>query len=379
MKARLLSIAFLLSATGTGIIWLSLHGVLLRLFEALHRLLPADGPERLTLTRVQLSIPYLLGLDLIVLSVLTYLVLYVTVGRPLRDTEVLIEQLGRTDSTPAEARTSGPLLNRIQRALSKTTEALQRERALTQEQLSALREKNQRIAQAQTERVAAERLVTVGRLAAGVAHEVGNPLSGILGYVSIARTRAKDPQLVEFLDRIDSEVQRIDTIVRGLLDLGRPTAAALGPVDLAVVVETCARLVTAGAEFKGVTLHQDVPPGALVRAESGPLSQVFINLLLNAAQAMEGQGDIYVRARSQGTTWVLEVDDTGPGIPEPVMERLFEPFFTTKAGHKGTGLGLAVALHLVEQMEGQLVVENLPKGGARFAVLLSAVSPPALP
>ncbi len=100
-------------------------------------------------------------------------------------------------------------------------------------------------------------------------------------------------------------------------------------------------------------------PGLLARADAGPLSQIVINLLLNAAQAMGGQGQVRVSTRREGGEVRLEVEDTGPGIPSEVMPRLFEPFFTTKEG-KGTGLGLAVSLHLAQSMGGRLTAENVP-------------------
>ena len=113
-----------------------------------------------------------------------------------------------------------------------------------------------------------------------------------------------------------------------------------------------------------------VAPGTLVRAEPGPLSQVLLNLMINAAQATEGKGRITVRGKSAGGQVQVEVQDTGPGIPAEVMGRLFEPFFTTTADRKGTGLGLAISRHLMSQMGGQLVAANSGAGGALFTLTL---------
>jgi signal transduction histidine kinase len=237
--------------------------------------------------------------------------------------------------------------------------------------MESLREANARLARAQTELVSSERLATVGRLAAGVAHEVGNPLSGILGYVSLARMKANTPELKDFLERINHEVQRIDRIIRGLLDLGRPGSASLGPVEVGSVVETCVRLVRAAPELAGVTVELGLEPGLVARADPGPLSQIVINLLLNAAQAMGGQGRVRVTTRREDGEARVVVEDAGPGIPVEVMPRLFEPFFTTK-GREGTGLGLAVSLRLAQVMGGRLRAENVPEGGARFTVSLPA-------
>jgi len=173
------------------------------------------------------------------------------VGRPLRRTEDAIEQLGRLELEIPLQTHGGPLLARVQAALRRMAEAVHREQATTRRHLSELTSANERLKLAQTELVSAARLATVGELAAGVAHEIGNPLAGILGYLSIARSKsAQTPQLRECLESIDSEVHRIDRIVRGLLDLGRPPQGVPVPVDLTELVETCVRLVSAGTDFR---------------------------------------------------------------------------------------------------------------------------------
>ncbi|MBN1205334.1 MAG: two-component sensor histidine kinase [Myxococcaceae bacterium] len=372
MKWRIASVAFLLGSLSTGLTWLTLQPPLIQLMDVARRLAPPESLEAEVLARVKGFLPFALALDLGVLGVLVFFILDFTVGRPLRATESAVEQLGRLELDLPPVSRGGPLLSRIQSALHRMAEALRQEQALTRSQLEALRQANARLARAQTELVSAERLATVGKLAAGVAHEVGNPLAGILGYLSLARMKATTPELKEYLERIDHEVHRIDGIVRGLLDLGRPRPATLAPVDVGQVAETCVRLVRAGSELSQVEVDFALEPGLLARAEAGPLSQIIINLVLNAAQAMGGQGGVRVSTRREGGEVRLEVEDTGPGISPEVMPRLFEPFFTTKEG-KGTGLGLAVSLHLTQSMGGRLTVENVPGGGgARFIVHLPA-------
>ncbi|MCP3105092.1 ATP-binding protein [Myxococcus sp. K15C18031901] len=371
MKWRIASVAFLLGSLCTGLSWLSLQPVLIRLLEVGRRLAAPGSHDSEVLNQVRGFLPLALALDLVALTLLAYVILDLTVGRPLRSTEAVVEQLGRLELDPHQLAPSqgGPLLSRMQRALQRLAEALRLEQALTRAQMSSLRETNDRLSRAQTDLVSAERLATVGRLAAGVAHEVGNPLAGILGYLSLARMKAPTPELKDYLERIDHEVQRIDRIVRGLLDLGRPETSSPGPVEVGTVVETCVRLVRAAPELTGVTVSLDLEPGLVARAETGPLSQILINLLLNAAQAMGGQGRVnVVSRRDEGGVRVMVVDE-GPGIPAEVMSRLFEPFFTTK-GRQGTGLGLAVSLRLARGMGGSLAAENGVGTGARFTVTL---------
>ncbi|HMK71904.1 MAG TPA: HAMP domain-containing sensor histidine kinase, partial [Myxococcaceae bacterium] len=204
------------------------------------------------------------------------------------------------------------------------------------------------------------------------AHEVGNPLSGILGYLSLLRARAGgEAERAEYVDRVETEVHRIDRIVRGLLDLGRPQRPTLVPVEVGPVAETSVRLVAAGPDFRGVHVTVEAPPGLCVLADAGALSQVLINLLLNAAQAMEGSGTVSIHAGgSEGQTVRIDIVDTGPGIPPEVRTRLFEPFFTTKPGGKGSGLGLAISQTLVHAMGGTLEAGDGPEGGGRFSVRL---------
>lgn len=373
MKARLGSIAFLLSSVAVGISWLSLQPSLVQLLDAVRRLAPDTAPEAENLARIQGLLPYYLALDLLLPALIGFALLYFAVGRPLLEAEGAIEQLGRLDLSLTPPAKGGALVARMQAALTRVAEALKDEQTRTRSQLASLREAHAKLARAQTELVASERLATVGKLAAGVAHEVGNPLSGILGYLSIVRAQAKgNPEVREYIDRIDSEVQRINQIVRGLLELGRAADVALVPVDVEPIVQTCVRLVRVGPEFAKVNVVVDATPGVVARVDPAKLSQVLLNLVINAAQALSGLGEIRVRVRREGSWVMVEVEDTGPGIPPEVMPRLFEPFFSTKLPGKGTGLGLAVSKHLAGAMGGDVTAANGANGGALFTVRLQA-------
>ncbi|HVE83902.1 MAG TPA: HAMP domain-containing sensor histidine kinase [Myxococcales bacterium] len=374
MKLRIAAIAFLISTLTVGLCWLSLQPLLARLLELLQRLSAPGGPEHALVARAARLLPAMLGAHLVAGGALVYAVLYLAVARPLGRAEGLVDQLSTLKlELDAPLDRGGPLLSRLSGALGRLAGALRDEQATTRRQVSALQVTNDRLSRAQAELAAAERLATVGKLAAGVAHEVGNPLSGILGYLSLAQARAKaDPQLADFLQRIDAEVQRIDQIVRGLLDLGRSGRGAATAVNATAVVTNAVRLLGKGPDFERVAVKLELPEEAVVRAESGALAQVVINLLLNAAQAMRGEGRILVRAEREDGRLRLQVEDTGPGIPPEALPHLFEPFFTTKEPGQGSGLGLAISRHLVESMGGALEAGNRPEGGARFTVTLPA-------
>jgi C4-dicarboxylate-specific signal transduction histidine kinase len=373
MKLRIASVAFLFGCVSTGLAWLTLQPTIARMMNTIERLAPSHGPENEVLQVIRGFLPFYLALDLLVVTLICSLVLNLMVARPLVRMEKAIDQLGRLElEIPLSVR-GGPLVSRIQAALTRMAEALRGEQAVTRHQLKELTATNERLMRAQTELVSAERLATVGKLAAGVAHEVGNPLGGILGYLELAKARAgASRELRSCLDQIDSEVQRINRIIRGLLDLGRPARGTLGPVDVAPIVESCVRLVGAGPDFTHVSMELEIAQGTVARGEAGPLSQVVINLLLNAAHAVHGKGRIVVRGQRRDGQVVVEVEDSGAGIPAEVLPRLFEPFFTTKPSGKGTGLGLAVSMHLVSSMGGQLSAANVEGGGARFTISLPA-------
>ncbi|HEY0881704.1 MAG TPA: ATP-binding protein, partial [Archangium sp.] len=288
-----------------------------------------------------------------------------TLGRPIARIERTVKQIAPDDQE------SGALLLRLDRALRRLALDLGEERRLNQRRLDELTHSHDALVKLQAELVANDRLATVGKLASGVAHEVGNPLSGILGYLSVMRLRQPgNPELIDLVTRIEGEVQRIDQIVRSLLELGRPSRGKAQPVDVRPIVDSCVTLLGASREFQNVKVEIEGPASLYLLAESGPLSQVLVNLLINAAQAMAGHGRVVVRAEAHDGEGRLVVEDEGPGLSADVKARLFEPFFTTKAAGKGTGLGLAVSRHLLSQFDGRLEAGDRPGGGARFTIAL---------
>jgi C4-dicarboxylate-specific signal transduction histidine kinase len=275
---------------------------------------------------------------------------------------------------PGEA--EGPALHRVALAFERTGRALEEERARVALQLAELERANRELAGAQESLVRSEKLATVGRLAAGVAHEVGNPLGAVCGYAELARSRlhggGSTAEVADFLARIAAEAQRIDRIVRDLLDFARPADLRLEAVALAPVVEGAIRLAAMQPRARDVSVEvriaDDVPP---VRADERRLAQVFLNLLLNASDAMDGGGLVRLAARRDGTAVVVvEVVDGGPGFPSEHLSRVFEPFFSTKAPGRGTGLGLAVCHGIVSSFGGEIAAGNAVAGGAVITLRL---------
>lgn len=257
---------------------------------------------------------------------------------------------------------------------------LRRDRVQLEARLREVERATAELEDAQEQVLRSEKLASVGRLSAGVAHEIGNPLAAILGLIELVRGGdLDDGEQDEFLARVQGETERISKIIRDLLDFSRlGESEHEGDCDLAAVLEDAARLIAPRKEHAQVVVEFDVPEDLpRVRGRSGRLTQVALNLFLNAADAMGGKGTIHVEAASNGDgTLTLVVHDSGPGIPEEVLDHLFEPFVTTKPTGQGTGLGLAVSHTIVERLGGTIRAQNAQGGGARFSVTLPLVDPP---
>jgi len=264
---------------------------------------------------------------------------------------------------------------------------------------------------AQSQLVRAEKLASVGRLAAGIAHEIGNPLGGATTYVEVLRRRGMEPEVTAGLSR---ELDRIDRIVRSLLDYARPQEEALQPVAVELVLRTAHELLQAQGVLKAMRARVDVTPGLPpILGRAHPLEQAVVNLVLNAVDAAP-EGVLVIGARSwsydpgrvrprratdplntvfpraserrssasrvefpAGLPGVLVfVADSGPGVPPEDRDKVFEPFYTTKEPGRGTGLGLAIVARAVYDMGGVIWLEQAREGGAAFKMFFP--EPPSL-
>jgi two-component system NtrC family sensor kinase len=266
-----------------------------------------------------------------------------------------------------------------------------------------------RLLDAQSQLVRSEKLASIGRLAAGVAHEVGNPLGAIGTYVEVLRRRGADAEVTAGLTR---ELERVDRIVRSLLDYARPQEDALAPVDAAAVVRGAYELLRAQGAFRVVKVELDVAPDVpAMMGRAHILEQALVNLLLNAIDATPPAGAIVIgarrwsyepgHARTKRETdpgyarfvrgigerrparvefaagqlgALLFVADSGPGVAPEDREKIFEPFYTTKEPGRGTGLGLAIVARSVHEMGGVVWVDMAREGGAAFKLFFPAAT-----
>ena len=237
----------------------------------------------------------------------------------------------------------------------------------------AFNEMTRTLADTQRQLTQADKLASVGRLAAGVAHEINNPLTGVLSYASLLRKRLKeDASACEDLDVIVRETVRCRGIIRELLDFARPAVPARKPMDLNDVVRRAVSVVMTQLTLNQVDLKLDLAADLpMAHADANQIQQVVVNLLLNAGDAIGAEGGSIRVATRPGPSSSIEfqLEDSGRGIPSEDLPRIFEPFFTTK-GNQGTGLGLAVSWGLVEAHGGSLDVQSEPGHGTRFTLRL---------
>jgi PAS domain S-box-containing protein len=228
--------------------------------------------------------------------------------------------------------------------------------------------------EAKAQLMQAEKIASIGRLAAGVAHEINNPLSGILMFAEIlSRDLAQNPQWNEDIQEIINQTLRCKEIVNRLLDFSRRSVGQRTLYDVNVIIKRSFELLARQALFHDVEFVTDVEPDIpQLTGDPAQILQVFTNLILNAGTAMKGRGTITVTSKYDqfSENVILLFGDTGPGLRPDEMVKIFEPFFTTKAPGEGTGLGLSVAYGIIQQHGGSIEAGASPSGGALFTIVL---------
>lgn len=214
-----------------------------------------------------------------------------------------------------------------------------------------------------------EKLSALARISAGVAHEIGNPLTSISSYVQILREMEHDEFTKESLETIAKHINRITDIVRQMSSFARTATSDMKPLEVQELIALTLDLVKYDKRLKNIQINLDITEGLpRVIANETQSIQVFMNIILNAADAMSGSGNLDIKAERLERDVEISFSDTGPGISPEHMEKIFDPFFTTK--EKGTGLGLAVSYNIIKSYQGDIVVMNKPGGGTIFKVRL---------
>jgi two-component system NtrC family sensor kinase len=292
-------------------------------------------------------------------------------------------EIRSSEELEALARSFEAMRVRLKQALDGLNEFNQRLESMVQERTEQLRTAEHRLAQS-------DRLASLGQLAASMAHEINNPVSGILNLSMLMQrilgeTGVPPERLAEFrshLAQVTTQTTRVGRIVSDLLAFSRRSRPQYGPADLTVVVRDTVALVRHKLELSQVKLDLDLQHGLPpVHCDASQLQQALTNLLLNAAQSIEGAGRVRVAtvvSRENGMA-MIEIEDSGSGISPEDLPRIFDPFFTTKEPGKGLGLGLAVAYGIVKAHGGDIEVESHIGRGSTFRVLLPLQSEDASP
>lgn len=362
------------------------------------------------------------GAGWMVVLVLVDLVIFVALGsflinrlvvRPIAEIAAATESIADGDYerrlAPGQTREIALLTG----SLNRLTDQLLRNQTRLAENVHSLDEANRRLVTAQQELIQAEKLASIGQLAAGVAHEIGNPLGALLGYIGVLRRRGGDAELLGGLER---ETRRIDRIVRGLLDYARPGAAPKERLGINEAIQRVIHLLREQGRLRDVELVADLAPGLpSITAAAHQIDQIFVNLFANAEAAMSGSGRITVSTRRDrfqpeaevrprraddppGVNYShlrrmrrksreevhrlapgdhvirVVVADSGPGIAREHIANIFDPFFTTKPPGEGTGLGLAIVSSAVTELGGRIEAVSPAEGGAAFILLFPADS-----
>ena len=235
--------------------------------------------------------------------------------------------------------------------------------------ISSLEKANQEVKKAQEEIIRSEKAASVGRLATGVAHEMGNPVGIVLGYLELLKGEdLEDAERKDFLDRMESELTRINRVIKQLLDFSRPSTGDQEKGNIhEMIIETVNMLMP-----QPMMAHLEIEMALEAERDTvwaGPdqLRQVFLNIIMNSADAMQGgdplnngleTGVLTIRTQDRDDSIEIRFTDTGKGIPSDELVRIFDPFFTTKEPGKGTGLGLSVSYRIIEELGGRIRAES---------------------
>ncbi|NOX87625.1 MAG: HAMP domain-containing protein [Calditrichaeota bacterium] len=307
----------------------------------------------------------LLGILLFFFAILTAQ----SISKPLRSLVFAANQISRGHlghKVPIEGKDEiKELANEFETMRQKLLESYQNLEKKIEERTKALREAQFQISHQ-------EKMASLGILAAGVAHEIGNPLTSISSMAQIIKRKVKDDSIEEYINTILANIERISKIVRELVDFSRPSGLESSWVNINDVIRNAIGIVKYDKRAKNVnfrlSLAEDLPNLYLV---SDQLLQVFLNIMINALDALKnGKGTIEINTAQSGQNVIITIKDDGMGIPEDHLNKIFEPFFTTKEVGHGTGLGLSVSYGIIKNFNGKIEVQSKVGEGSRFTIKL---------
>jgi signal transduction histidine kinase len=293
------------------------------------------------------------------------------VVRPIRRLQAMSQRIAAGDLEQAVPVEGPREIADLAGSFNTMAAALRQSHVETEAHIHALQQANAEVRLAQQELIRSEKMASVGHLAAGMAHEIGNPLGAVVGYLEYLKGESLSGREKEILDRALTETERIDRLVRELLDYAAPARRETQTFDPVAAMAEARNILRHQGAFDGLGFDDHLPPNLpatnMVRHQ---LVQVFINLLINARDASSAGGTIRLSGGEDGGRLWLSVADAGAGMSPEVLAHIFDPFYTTKAPGKGRGLGLAVCQRVVGEAGGRIEVRSAPGKGSEFTVWL---------
>lgn len=310
------------------------------------------------------------GILLIVLLAGMGLIIHILVGRPASTLLAKMRRIEAGDFDIKEKRASDDEFGQLDRGFGNMVEKL---RELYSNMETKIEERTKSLYETQAQVMHQEKLAAIGRLAAGVAHEIGNPLTAIDSMVQLLRIESDNPGVREKTRIIQHQVDRISEIVHGMSDLSRPLSLEDRSVNVVTVLTSVFGLVKYEDRCRSIEIKTDFPESLpFVRTIEDRLFGVFLNIVLNAADAMPSGGRLTISARAEGDEVVVDFRDTGHGIAPENLEKVFDAYFTTKDPGRGTGLGLSVCRTFLRSIGGDIEVESKVGVGSTFRVRMPA-------
>lgn len=271
--------------------------------------------------------------------------------------------------------------SRLSSSLNRMMHRIEDDRHELEQSIKKIETANRDLKKAQQEIIRAEKLASIGRLSAGIAHEIGNPIGIVLGYLGLLKSRSissDDKNGIDYITRAEAEINRINNIIRQLLDFSRSTTCDFAEFSVHDLLYDTGRMIAQQPLMENIRLYFDFSSADdIVYADYHQMHQVIVNLVINAADSIpcagnSNQGEIrLVTADAEDGNWFqLEIKDNGCGFPVDNMDKVFDPFFTTKETGKGTGLGLYVSYMIIERFGGSISIQNNKDGGASIVIRL---------
>jgi signal transduction histidine kinase len=317
-------------------------------------------------------------LDTIILVMVGLYLISRTVINPINKLLQMTEEYKEGDIIPPIGETSRNEIGKLTQSLSVMLRRLQENKRELKEHISSLEQANEELQRAQEEIIRTEKLASVGRLAAGIAHEIGNPIGIILGYLDlIKKDDMEDTEKKDFLERMESEITRIHQIIRSLLDFSRPSSGKPERTGVHSLIKSTIEMLEPQPMMEDVRIKFRLNANKdTIYADPQQMMQVFLNIIMNALDSLSTEKDrdqikeIALKSRNIHDNIEIAIEDNGGGIPEKEIEHIFDPFYTTKEPGKGTGLGLSVCYRIIERAGGGIQAESTPEKGTKIMIKL---------